>query len=377
MWHKQNNGGCLHLVGRPRCWFVCNYFPCCRVLKNGGFVLSEGIVLQWHHSLANRSHAVWGHISGVKLAIACFLFVSIRRLSVRNVQNLQICCQLNTQILRSNRKSYELQIFGLARISFWNKKFRNDSTNSNVVAAERQLLSGIRAQYAFFRGIYQNASSWQSFCWVPDCKEASCTPWCRLAYTEWKLQTFTNLSENDGSQSESDNDCLETSCLPPGDLCRRLAVRNGHSEVDGCLHVQLRLLPVSHQMQPMTCPSRKGVTILFLLCVCLCLISLYVTVVWRSLTPSSESVACSLLMSQLRVLWENYVFNRKHNICHIFSTRKIKFLAIFHLKELFTKQEKKYLFKQGIMFQDCFYLLITLNWLFSCLLISKLWLDSL
>lgn len=39
------------------------------------------------------------------------------------------------------------------------------------------------------------------------------------------------------------------------------------------------------------------------------------------------------------VLWKNYVFNRKHNICHIFSTRKIKFLAIFHLKELFAKQK--------------------------------------
>lgn len=174
----------------------------------------------------------------------------------------------------------------------------------------------------FFRGIYQNASSWQPFCWVPDCKETRCrqvalrgADW--LTLSESYLQTFTNLSENDGSQSESDNDCLETSCLPPGDLCRWLAVRNGHSEVDGCLHVQLRRLPVSHQMQPMTLSSRKGVTILFLLCACLCLISLYVTVVWRSLTPSSESVACSLLMSQLRVMSYGKIMSLIENIISV------------------------------------------------------------
>lgn len=71
-------------------------------------------------------------------------------MSVRNVQNLQIYCQLNTQILRSNRKSYELLDSVLPESHFETKKFRNYSTNSNVVAAERQLLSGIRAQYAFF-----------------------------------------------------------------------------------------------------------------------------------------------------------------------------------------------------------------------------------
>lgn len=89
----------------------------------------------------------------------------------------------------------------------------------------------------------------------------------------------------------------------------------------------------------MTLSSCKGVTILFLLCVCL--ISLYVT-----LFNTVIKISCMQSVDVPAVLWKNYVFNRKHNICQVFSTRKITFLAIFHLKELFTKQkwyEKKVL----------------------------------
>lgn len=47
------------------------------------------------------------------------------------------------------------------------------------------------------------------------------------------LQTFTNVSENDYSQSESDHSCLETDCLPQGNLCNHLVIERGYPEVEG------------------------------------------------------------------------------------------------------------------------------------------------
>lgn len=35
----------------------------------------------------------------------------------------------------------------------------------------------------------------------------------------------------DSSQSESDGSCLETGCLPTGDLCNHLTIESGHPEV--------------------------------------------------------------------------------------------------------------------------------------------------
>lgn len=69
--------------------------------------------------------------------------------------------------------------------------------------------------------------------------QTSCVPCCRLTRIDavclhrYYFQTFVNLSEINCSQPESERNCLETSCIPLGNLCDHHVFESHHPETEG------------------------------------------------------------------------------------------------------------------------------------------------
>lgn len=69
--------------------------------------------------------------------------------------------------------------------------------------------------------------------------QTSCVHCCRLTRIEavslhlYYFQTFVNLAEINCSQPESERNCLETSCVPLGNLCNHHVFESHHPETEG------------------------------------------------------------------------------------------------------------------------------------------------
>lgn len=66
--------------------------------------------------------------------------------------------------------------------------------------------------------------------------QINCSAVCNCKLEGSYSRNFTTLSDSDCSQSESHQNCLETSCLPPVDLFSHLVIKSDHPEVERVAH---------------------------------------------------------------------------------------------------------------------------------------------